>query len=273
MSDPHERLSRFDPGPAMHPLPPADVRRRGDRLRRRNQALAGVGAALAVVLIATPIAVFGSRDGRDADPAPAPPPAPPDSSESVAPPTDTLDIPTDFPLAAGWPERAEPGGDNGLTGPSRTVQRTVIEACGAALPEPGTGDALRARWTNPEDYRSRDLLTFPDTDAAEAFVTSVTNFYAGCPTEAGSDGYTTLREVRETRLGDDSYAVVQHAQFQGAPAIGLQVLQIVRVDRAVLIDAAATEGSITGSRAQIGTQADRAADVVAAMCALTATSC
>jgi hypothetical protein len=72
MSDPDERLSSFDPGPSMNPLPPTEVRRQGERLRRRNTALVVGGAVAAVVLIAAPIAVFANRDD-DVKPQPAVP--------------------------------------------------------------------------------------------------------------------------------------------------------------------------------------------------------
>ena len=71
MSDPNERLSSFDPGPAMNPLPPSDVRRQGDRLRRRNNVLAGVGAAVAVAVIVTPLAILGTRGDGNTSPDPA----------------------------------------------------------------------------------------------------------------------------------------------------------------------------------------------------------
>ena len=75
MSDPlDDRLSDFATGtPAMNPVSPADVRRRGDRLRRRRTALAAAGAALAVALVAAPVAVLTARDGaRQQRPARAP---------------------------------------------------------------------------------------------------------------------------------------------------------------------------------------------------------
>jgi hypothetical protein len=71
MRDPIEELGNFDPGVPVSPLPAAEVRARGDRLRRRNTALVVGGAALAVALIVTPIAVFANRDGGGGRPEPA----------------------------------------------------------------------------------------------------------------------------------------------------------------------------------------------------------
>lgn len=70
MRDPIEELGNFDPGVPVSPLPAAEVRARGDRLRKRNTALVVGGAALAVALIVTPIAVFANRDGGGGRPGP-----------------------------------------------------------------------------------------------------------------------------------------------------------------------------------------------------------
>ena len=48
MPDPMDELSNFEPGVPVSPIPAAEVRRRGDRLRRRNTALA-VGGAVAAI--------------------------------------------------------------------------------------------------------------------------------------------------------------------------------------------------------------------------------
>jgi hypothetical protein len=69
MSDPIEELSNFDAGVPVNPMPAAEVRRRGERLRRRNAALVVGGAALAVALVAIPIAVFAGDDGGRPQPA------------------------------------------------------------------------------------------------------------------------------------------------------------------------------------------------------------
>jgi hypothetical protein len=70
MPDPIEELSNFDPGVPVSPLPAAEVRARGDRLRRRNAALVVGGAVAAIVLIAVPVAVFAGDDD-DGMPQPA----------------------------------------------------------------------------------------------------------------------------------------------------------------------------------------------------------
>ncbi len=71
MPDPIDELSSFEPGVPMSPMSPVEIRRRGERLRRRNTALAVGGAAAAVLLVAVPVAVFRSDDGGGGTPQPA----------------------------------------------------------------------------------------------------------------------------------------------------------------------------------------------------------
>ena len=71
MPDPIDELSSFEPGVPMSPMSPAEIRRRGERLRRRNTALAVGGAAAAVLLVVVPVAVFRSDDGGGGTPQPA----------------------------------------------------------------------------------------------------------------------------------------------------------------------------------------------------------
>ena len=72
MSDPIDELNHFEPGVPVSPIPAAEVRRRGDRLRRRRTALVMGGAVAAVLLIAVPVAVVASSDS-DGTPQPASP--------------------------------------------------------------------------------------------------------------------------------------------------------------------------------------------------------
>ncbi len=65
----NDRLQNFDPGASMMPLTGGEIRRRGDRLRRRRTALSVVAAAVAVAAIATPIAVLGNDGDQAVGPA------------------------------------------------------------------------------------------------------------------------------------------------------------------------------------------------------------
>ena len=75
--DPIKDLEDFNQqGLNVNPLPPSEVRRLGDRMRRRNAAFAAVGAAAAIAVIVTPLAVFaGGRDHAE----------PPVTNQSVSP--------------------------------------------------------------------------------------------------------------------------------------------------------------------------------------------
>ena len=69
MSDPIRDLENFSTGGTpMTPLPASEVRRRGDRLRRRNTTLLSVAGAVAVAaIVATPLALSGGKDKAGPD--------------------------------------------------------------------------------------------------------------------------------------------------------------------------------------------------------------
>ena len=181
-----------------------------------------------------------------------------------------------FPLAAGWPrdDSAEPGPDWGRQGPNRSMPDFSYAACGRELDAPHSIDFLRARWSNVEDYRSRQLFTFPDTDTARAELARVVDFYESCPQQEG-DGTTVYTEFRTVNRGDYSTAIVRITGGPDGPAIGLEVLLVVRVERALLIDTSANEASgfEDAIRAQIAGQSGDLATVVAAMCEFTDDGC
>ena len=117
MSDPIAELRGLEDEMAGPPLSAAEVRRRGDRLRRRPTALVAVAAAAPVAPLALPVAVVGGND-RSAPPRVPSPTATPSrpsgdySSTTPSRPAETPwappdaridDIPADFPLAPGWP--------------------------------------------------------------------------------------------------------------------------------------------------------------------------
>lgn len=211
---------------------------------------------------------------------PSPSAVSPSASATSAPVSDSTggghDLPDDFPLAAGWPsdDLAEPGRHYGLKGPDRDRPPLTFVACGKSAPDPERTDRLLAEWSNVEDFRARQVTTYDDSRSASAAVTAFVGFYRDCPTDEGSadDGYSTAIDVRRTDSGEESWAVVRASLYDGYPTVGLEVLHVVRVGRAVLIDTAANEGGAGPDRAsditgQIEYQAEHTRDVVEAMCA------
>ncbi len=185
------------------------------------------------------------------------------------------DIPDDFPLAAGWPDdsTAEPGPQHGLRGPNRSLEPLAWEMCDDSFTDTGARDRLRADWNNVEDYRGRELLTFIDADGAVAFTGSLASFWRGCPEEEQEDGYVLLTEVRPTGVGGESWALLRWSEYDGAPAVGLTVVHVTRLGRAVLIDQSSNEGSHTFADEQVDAQIAESAPVVSAMCRFTEAGC
>lgn len=103
-NDPMTQMSRFGSefeGGAM-PLPAAEVRRRGDRIRRRRNALVSGATALAVAAIAVPVfAIVGSGGGNE----PIPPAKQPDGRVAPLSEADLLteaDVKADAGRGLSW---------------------------------------------------------------------------------------------------------------------------------------------------------------------------
>ncbi|WP_168929410.1 hypothetical protein [Nocardioides sp. GY 10113] len=119
MSDPMERLSRFgseiEGGPM--PLPPAEIRRRGDRIRRRNRAMIAGGATLAAALIAAPVLAMTGGAHRTVE---VPPADQTDGASSVVTESDLLgDDDTVYSDGADW----------FVTGPDSTDREADYHPC------------------------------------------------------------------------------------------------------------------------------------------------
>lgn len=106
MSDPVDHLTRFaEQSDPVTPLAAAEVRARGDRLRRRHTGLAVATGIAAVALVALPVAWgFGGHDRAHLPPSgPSTTVAPTPSAPQTATPEPgpTSGIPADFPIDAG----------------------------------------------------------------------------------------------------------------------------------------------------------------------------
>lgn len=188
-------------------------------------------------------------------------------------------VPDDFPLAAGFPsdEYAEPGRRYGRTGPGRGLPLPSWKQCGESVTPTGFEDRLAARWANIEDYRGRELFTFADAAAAELFAGSLVALWEDCPRSEPDHGYVSVQDVRPLAAGGQSWALLSWSEYRGDPAIGLTVVEVVRIGHAVLIDQVSNEAGGPGEDGDRSLQIDRqlqtSGDVIAAMCVFTEAGC
>lgn len=280
MPDLFEPLKHPDDGPTGPALPATEVRRRGDRLRRRRTAVRALGAACAVAVIITGgIALGGNMTGSA--------PQPPAATQSAAPsPSRTRSaeqrpvvtgIPEGFPLADGYP--AATGSDQELDGPGPDVNVLADVLVCDQVPHPTVRSEQRlgVTFTQPEDYRFRELTTYPDEVTASEALTRFVEAYRACPRESfgGTPASVTRTEVRQTGLGDDGYTVLRTYESGGMPALGLSQTQAVRVGNALLLSGTSSEASPDDTSVDAAVRAEETTlrPVVAAMCVFSASGC
>lgn len=264
MPDPIDELENFSvPGPPMTPLPAAEVRRRGNRIRRRNNALATVGALAVVAAIATPFAVAAGGGSGDQAPEPAP------SISWVE------DVPDGFPLDAGMgteDNAAHVGTERG-----EVVFSTVV-ICEQEVwtPEqPESTDALGAVWSDGiEGGEQRTLALYPDDDTAQAALGDMRDAVTSCPEPTGGGDAIVPVEL-EASAGDEALAYMDQYRDSAGPTGEGNAFVVTRVGNALLLDKTYFGGA--GST-EIGQQTvdllqDRASGVVAAMCVFSSTPC
>ncbi len=191
-------------------------------------------------------------------------------------PGDSPVIPEGFPLADGWPRQHEPGGKNGLAGPSRDLPAMSYDACGGSFSDSaGDRDRITATWTNPEDRRSRELTVFRTEAAATEYASALVAFYRDCPSESAGEPMTWRTTVHDTDAGIGTSWEIRGTMWGGGvPAIGISVRSINLVGRAVLVDEASSEGSGPKGAADMGDRM-RAALVrpLQEMCQFTSEGC
>jgi hypothetical protein len=247
--DPIRDLENFSlEGDPVHPLPASEVRRRGDRMRRRRTGALAAGAAAAVAVIATSTVVAAQNLSRSEAPPVGPSPSATESPTAAT--ADWLDrVPDEFPLAEGWPEPGSAGGGEAtvdppgqVMGPNRTLYPLQLDVCGkevgkAPLPEDRVTavlDQTYARW--------REVRLFPDDTVAQAHFNSVRDAYAACPRYEKHPG-ATLHEVSDLDLGDDAFWVADTYDVGGGElANDVGLLYVVRVGNAVLIEDGSDRG-------------------------------
>lgn len=266
--DPVDRLRSLSTlGGDMHPLPPHEVRRRGDRRRRRRQRTAVLGSMAVVAAVAgggvTLGAVLGGSDAPD-------PASPASTSTAPAPSGPTTSVPDDFALDAGWPDGRVVAIDPAVEGLTDLVLcddgQLFFDETGAADVE-AVAHRGDGGWEDASDTRDRALATYDDQDAAALVLQQareVVELCADAPEneEAGYDA-----EARETGVGDDSVLVTETYGAEGEDD-SYVTYHFVRVANAVLVssyepieaspDAATQEDDLLGTDEDVVAAMERA---------------
>lgn len=217
-----------DEGAPMHALPASEVRRRGDRMRRRNNTLATVGGvAAALVAIATPLAIVTNQGG------------PTDSDSPIAgQPTEIAwkqEIPDSVDVSTGLPQGAETSG---------TAQVDSITICDATAFDAadGTVAVAGASWAPPEGgglTRDRTLAVYRDGASARAALDKLTSAVSDCPTTRGAaDGDRVEQALTTGQLnGDASVVVTQGFYGEGDdyPSLGTDYYVLALTGNALLV--------------------------------------
>ncbi|MGY2704550.1 hypothetical protein [Nocardioides sp. HB32] len=246
MPDPIDELEGFTM-PHTTPLPPGEVRRRGDRIRRRNNAIAAVGGLAVIAAIATPFAVM-ANDRTSSEPPVAPSPSP-----SV---TWVHEIPASFPLTEGMPASTKTRDD---------YEQQAVDVCESEAwnPDGSTTDIRQAIYTGEtEGGADRTLALYPSERDADAALQALDANVEGCA--AQTTGKNRSAEVVPSEIGDGSIVYADHMSDAG----DMFVHQVVRVGNALLVD---TTYAMGGGDPQVVQQTadlleERSTDVVAAMC-------
>ncbi|WKN47758.1 hypothetical protein [Nocardioides sp. Arc9.136] len=261
MRDPIEDLEHFrTDGTTVNPLPASEVRRRGDRMRRRTTALAtagGVAAALVAVAVPFGISRSGADAGRDISPAP--------------PTVEWLEqAPEEFPLDDGY----------AFGSAVDEVATSIPAACGTPFwTTEGTTDVQGAAVYGGEAFDARTLMVYPDDTAAAEALAGIRDAVADCPEQTDADDTpdnTLVYDVLDQGLPtEDSFVFVERVRDEADGLLYSATTTMVgRSGNALLLDQ--SYGSAGGEQAvdfNLRKQLERAAVPLSDMCVFSATPC
>lgn len=269
-------LDRFDQGiPAMNQLPAAEIRRRGDRLRRRNTGLAiGAGVLAAALAIGAPvIALDGEGRGRAVEPAS---PAPSQSEAPPGPPVTT--IPDGFALGDAMGTEQDPAHVGTELGEVVFSSIVICEQDAWSPERPyATTDALGAVWSDgTSGGEQRTLATYADQQDAERALEAIGSRVSECPAqEASGDEQVIEPRLLDSSSGEQSLAYVdRYLAADGYTGEG-NVFVLTRVGNALLIDKTyiGGAGDLAVGQQTVDLLTERAANVVSGMCVFAAEPC
>lgn len=268
MSDPIDQLrSLTTSGVDVDPLPAAEVRRRGDRRRRRTHALATVGGVVAVAAVVAPLAL-GVRGAERS----APPPAGPASSSTTRADTEWRQrIPADVDLTA-LPAAA--------TFSYTARDAAVIDdltLCGVPVFSPASGDPVApavdtagAEYADPgtENSLARTLALYADDELAGDALAAIESGVRSCPLERQDPGLPLVHQPVDTELAsDDSFVFTQQARLEDGSLADLTVVQVARIGNALyLADVHTSAGGPQVVDAEVRRLAELSAPVISDLC-------
>lgn len=277
MSDPIRDLENLKhEGLNVNPLPASEVRRRGTRLRRRNNAMAAVGALAVIAVIATPIAVV-ARGGDHAGPGPVDTPSPS--------PTRTVDdtgwlqtVPGDFDLTAlpgdatfAFTPRVDSVVDDlTLCGVPTFSTRSndpvapAVATLGATYGEAGT-----------DGNAGRTLALYENDQVAAKVLAAVRHGVEVCPTETEPGRAPLVYGAVDTELpADGSFVFTEQAKMDKDLLADLTVYQVARVGNAIYLATSHTSaGGPQVADAEVRRMAEWSAPVLSDMCVFAAEPC
>lgn len=267
MPDPMDELEHFTtPGLTMTPLSASEVRRRGTRMRRRNNALATLGGVAAAAIIATPLALAATGDDADRTPPPATQPA--DGWKQQ--------IPADFDIAAlpagagfTFDAQGDPAIDQVQLCDETVFDTTVDDQVS------GTAGATTEADANTDGGTGRTLALYADDDAAQAALDRIRQGVADCPVEEQPPGLPLVNDALDGAVpgAEDSFVWTNQAK-DGDSLSDLTVFEAARVGNALYLS---FSHSAAGGEQVVGINAplllDQSAPVIDQMCTFSAQGC
>jgi hypothetical protein len=262
MPDPIDELEGFTMS-TVNPLPPGDVRRRGDRIRRRNNAIAAVGGLAVVAAIAAPFAVMAGHHGSSA-------PIPP---AKVAWQTT---VPASFDMTAvpdGSPVRFEARPDSVVD--DFTLCGTPAFSTTSNDPATPATDTAGARYGEPGTSSSagRTLAVYADDQRAQRALSGLRDAVRACPQDTGAGTPYLWGTVDAPATADDSVVISQQVRQSGYTG-DLTLVEVVRVGNALFLGSTHTDaGGDQAIQETLPALTSLSQPILDQMCVFSATGC
>lgn len=195
-------------------LAPAEVRRRGDRLRRRRAGLAVAGAVCAAAVVVTGTSLVLGDLRSDSEPGPVDSPA----GDQV--------FPSAFDLADGLPRSVA----------ASDAEALALVICGKRFSlADGAVASQRVDHVTKGDFTVRGLSVYPDSGTARAVAADLVATFEGCPRFTADSGREWTTQVQPSDLGDQGWLVTRFGDAPNPRWGRPEVILLVRVDAMLLV--------------------------------------